>query len=124
MDISSILLILNIIISVIHPIKHIPQIVHTMKTKKVDDLSKANIICEFVLNILSLTSSILVYFYIGKQPFFLPIVIEKASSTIFITVIYTLKKKYTRVYIYEEIIPINNNPITHGSFGDYPLIDI
>ncbi len=72
MDISSILLILNISISVIHPIKHIPQIIHKMKTKKVDDLSKANIMCEFVLNILSLISSILVYFYIGKQPFFYP----------------------------------------------------
>ncbi len=109
MDVSNILLVMNIFISILHPIKHIPQIIHTINTQKVDDLSKANILCELGLNILSLTSCILAYFYIGKQTFFLPIVIEKASSTIFICIIYNLKTKYTKTYIYEEIKPINGN---------------
>lgn len=133
MDISTILLIINVIISILHPIKHIPQILHTINTKRVEDLSKTNIICELSLNILSLSSCILVYFYMGKQLFFLPIIIEKGSSTIFICIIYILKIKYTRVYSYEEIIPISNrlnsnssnrNSTNHGSTDNNPLIDI
>ena len=95
-----------------------------------EDLSKTNIICELSLNILSLSSCILVYFYMGKQLFFLPIIIEKGSSTLFICIIYILKIKYTRVYSYEEIIPISNNnrlnrnSSNHGSTDDNPLIDI
>ena len=91
MDISTLLLIINVIISILHPIKHIPQILHTINTKRVEDLSKTNIICELSLNILSLSSCILVYFYMGKQLFFLPIIIEKGSSTVFICIIYILK---------------------------------
>ena len=129
MDISTLLLIINVIISILHPIKHIPQILHTINTKRVEDLSKTNIICELSLNILSLSSCILVYFYMGKQLFFLPIIIEKGSSTVFICIIYILKIKYTRVYSYEEIIPISNNRLNrnssnHGSTDNNPLIDI
>lgn len=107
MDISNILLLMNICISILHPIKHIPQIYHTINTKKAEDLSKLNIVCELGLNLLSLTSCILVYVYMGKQIFFLPILIEKASSTIFICIIYNLKIKYTKIYAYEEIKQIN-----------------
>lgn len=133
MDISTLLLIINVIISILHPIKHIPQILHTINTKRVEDLSKTNIICELSLNILSLSSCILVYFYMGKQLFFLPIIIEKGSSTLFICIIYILKIKYTRVYSYEEIIPISNrlnsnssnrNSSNHGSTDNNPLINI
>jgi len=113
MDISNILLLMNICISVLHPIKHIPQIYHTINTKKAEDLSKLNIVCELGLNLLSLTSCILVYVYMGKQTFFLPILVEKASSTIFICIIYNLKIKYTKIYAYEEIKQTNEmNPIT------------
>lgn len=107
MDISNILLLMNICISILHPIKHIPQIYHTINTKKAEDLSKLNIVCELGLNLLSLTSCILVYVYMGKQIFFLPILVEKASSTIFICIIYNLKIKYTKMYAYEEIKQIN-----------------
>jgi len=107
-DISTLLLILNICISILHPIKHIPQIYHTITTKKANDLSKLNIVCELGLNLLSLTSCILVYVFMGKQIFFLPILIEKASSTVFICIIYYLKVKYTIItYEYEEIKPVN-----------------
>ena len=46
----------------------------------------------------------------------------------FICIIYILKIKYTRVYSYEEIIPISNNRLNrnssnHGSTDDNPLID-
>lgn len=107
MDISNILLLMNICISILHPIKHIPQIYHTINTRKAEDLSKLNIVCELGLNLLSLTSCILVYVYMGKQTFFLPILVEKASSTIFICIIYNLKIKYTKMYAYEEIKQIN-----------------
>lgn len=107
MDISNILLLMNICISILHPIKHIPQIYHTINTRKAEDLSKLNIVCELGLNLLSLTSCILVYVYMGKQTFFLPILVEKASSTIFICIIYNLKIKYTKMYAYEEIKQVN-----------------
>ena len=110
MDIATILLVLNTIISILHPIKHIPQIIHTIQIKRTEDLSKTNIICELGLNIMSLTSCILVYFYMGKHKFFLPVIIEKSSSLVFITIIYILKNKYTvKTYTYDEIKPINTN---------------
>lgn len=109
MELSNILLVLNIFISILHPLKHIPQIIHTMETKKVEDLSKTNILCELGMNVFSTISCVLAYYRIGKQTFFLPVVIEKATSTVFICIIYHLKKKYTRVYTYEEIKPINQD---------------
>jgi uncharacterized protein with PQ loop repeat len=109
MSIENFLLILNIIISILHPIKHIPQILHTIKTKRVEDLSRTNIICELGINLLSVSSCILVYVYMGKKAFFIPILVEKMSSTILIATIYYLKDKYTiTVYSHEEIKPINN----------------
>lgn len=114
MDIATILLVLNTIISILHPIKHIPQIIHTIQIKRTEDLSKTNIICELGLNIMSLTSCILVYFYMGKHKFFLPVIIEKSSSLVFITIIYILKNKYTvKTYTYDEIKPINQNTPTY-----------
>ena len=41
---STILLIMNIFISILHPLKYIPQILHTIDTQKADDLSKTNIL--------------------------------------------------------------------------------
>jgi len=118
MDLEEFLLFLNIIISIMHPIKHIPQIIHTIQTKKVEDLSKVNILCEFILNILSVTSCILVYIYMGKKTLFVPIIVEKLSSTIFIATIYYLKIKYALPsHTYEEITPStqNNSPIHYNS---------
>ena len=108
MNISILILILNITNSIIHPIKHIPQIIHTIKTKSADDLSLMNIICEIILNFLSVISFLLMYFYVGKNTIFIPIIIEKLSSTIFITTIFYLKKKYTNTHqiAYNEIKPL------------------
>ena len=109
MYLENLLLLLNIIISILHPIKHIPQILHTINTKKVEDLSKTNILCELGINLMSVSSCILVYIYMGRKPFFIPILVEKLSSTILIGTIYYLKDKYTICKIsYEEIKPINN----------------
>ena len=109
MNLENGLLLLNILISILHPIKHIPQILHTLNTRRVEDLSKTNIICELVINIMSVSSCILVYIYMGKKPFFIPVLVEKLSSTILIGTIYYLKDKYTIGPIsYEEIKPIND----------------
>ena len=108
MNISLLILILNIINSIIHPIKHIPQIIHTLKRKSADDLSCSNIICELILNILSVITFLLMYFYVHKKILFIPIIIEKLSSTIFIITIFYLKKKYTNTekFTYNEIKPL------------------
>ena len=55
----------------------------------------------------------------GKQLFFLPILIEKASSTVFICVIYYLKIKYTiTTYEYQEIKPVNEmSPINNKNYN-------
>lgn len=114
MEMSTFLLLLNSIISILHPVKHIPQIIHTINTKRVEDISKINIICELGMNIMSVTSCLLIYFYMGKKMFFLPIIIEKLSSTVFIGTIYYLKIKYTLTpYSYEEITHINSPTILH-----------
>lgn len=109
MLLTSYLLILNIITSFLHPAKHIPQIIHTLKTKKVEDLSKTNIICELIMNLMHLTSFSLIYIYIGKKNFFIPMIIEKVSSTILVGTILYLKIKYTIGPItFEELKPIKN----------------
>ena len=109
MTLENFLLLLNVIISILHPIKHIPQILHTINTKRVEDLSKTNILCELGINLLSVSSCILVYIYMGRKPFFIPVFVEKLSSTVLIGTIYYLKDKYTICPIsYEEIKPINN----------------
>jgi uncharacterized protein with PQ loop repeat len=113
MELESFILLLNIIISILHPIKHLPQIAHTIQTKKVEDLSKINILCELGLNILSVTSYIMIYICMEKKTLFIPIIVEKISSLIFIGTIYYLKIKYTiPPYTYEEIRPVlqNNSP--------------
>ena len=106
MDLSSLILLLNIINSILHPIKHIPQIIHTLKTKSVNDLSLMNIICELGLNLLSVTSFLLMFFCMKHKIFFIPIIIEKFSSTIFITTIFYLKRKYSTVRDDNEIKPL------------------
>jgi hypothetical protein len=109
MGLEKFLLLLNILISVLHPIKHIPQILHTLHTRSVEDLSKTNILCELGINLMSVSSCVLVYIYMGKKPFFIPVLVEKLSSTILIGTIYHLKDKYTIGPVsYEEIQPINN----------------
>jgi uncharacterized protein with PQ loop repeat len=112
MDLESFILFLNIIISILHPIKHLPQIAHTIQTKKVEDLSKINILCELGLNILSVTSYIMIYICMEKKTLFIPIIVEKVSSLIFIGTIYYLKIKYTTSsYTYEEIRPVTQNNV-------------
>tara|TARA_Y100001970_G_C14202547_1_gene841970 strand:+ start:1174 stop:1509 length:336 start_codon:yes stop_codon:yes gene_type:complete len=106
MNICYLILFLNIIISVLHPIKHIPQIIHTLNTKKVEDLSKLNIISELCLNILSITSFLIMYIYMNNTTYILPIIIEKFSSICFVIIIFYLKNKYTINHNYEEIKPI------------------
>ncbi len=108
MNLSTLILLLNIINSILHPIKHIPQIIHTLKTKSVNDLSLMNIICELGLNLLSVICFLLMYFCMEHKIFFIPIIIEKLSSTIFISTIFYLKKKYTNTQqiAYNEIKPL------------------
>ena len=43
MVLETFLFYLNTLISILHPIKHIPQIIHTINTKRAEDLSKTNI---------------------------------------------------------------------------------
>ena len=108
MNFSNLILLLNIINSILHPIKHIPQIIHTLKTKSVNDLSLMNIICELALNLLSVISFLLMYFCMKHKIIFIPIIIEKISSTIFISTIFYLKRKYTNTekITYSEIKPL------------------
>lgn len=108
MYLSYLILLLNVSISTFHPIKYIPQIIHTIKRRSADDLSFTNIICELILNFLSVISFLLMYFYVGKNAIFIPIIIEKLSSIIFISTIFYLKKKYTNTdkITYNEIKPL------------------
>lgn len=122
MGLERFILFLNIIISILHPIKHLPQIAHTIQTKKVEDLSKINILCELGLNTLSVTSCIMIYFYMEKKTLFIPIIIEKISSLIFIGTIYYLKIKYTiPSHIYEEIRPVTQNNVQTENYKSIDL---
>jgi uncharacterized protein with PQ loop repeat len=122
MGLERFILFLNIIISILHPIKHLPQIAHTIQTKKVEDLSKTNILCELGLNILSVTSCIMIYVCMGKKTLFIPIIVEKISSLIFIGTIYYLKIKYTMPsYTYEEIRSVTQNNLQTENYKSINL---
>ena len=54
----------------------------------------------------------------GKQVFFIPILLEKISSTIFICIIYSLKNKYTiKLSNYNTVKQVNE--LTHINKCDY-----
>lgn len=91
----SLLLIINIIISIIHPLKYLPQIIHIIETESVDDISMCYLNIETLLNILTLIIFIKITLGSNNLIYFIPNIGEKILSLVMILYLSYLKNKFT-----------------------------
>ena len=91
----STLLIVNIIISVLHSVKHVPQCLHMMEHENADGLSTRYIQGELLLNMLSSVVTFKMFVTIHNSFYLLPVLIEKTFAFSMIITMYYLKQKYT-----------------------------
>ena len=88
------LLILNIIVSVLHSIKHIPQCIHMMNQKNGDGLSIQYIYGELLLNMVSTITTFKMFITIHNSIYLLPVLLEKSFAFGMIIMMFYIKKKY------------------------------
>ena len=91
----STLLTANIILSVLHSIKHVPQCVHMIRNNSADGVSLCYIHGELGLNLLSVFATFKMYVTLHNPTYLLPILLEKSFSFTMIVVMLHLKKKYS-----------------------------
>lgn len=89
------LLIANIIISILHSIKHIPQCMHMMENETADGLSMRYIQGELCLNMLSAMTTFKLFITLHNSLYLLPVLIEKSFAFCMIIVMFHLKNKYS-----------------------------
>jgi hypothetical protein len=89
------LLIANVIISVLHSIKHIPQCMHMIENETSESLSMRYIQGELFLNMLSTMTTFKLFITIHNSMYLLPILIEKSFAFCMIVVMFHLKLKYS-----------------------------
>lgn len=89
------LLIANVIISVLHSIKHIPQCMHMIENKTSESLSMRYIQGELFLNMLSTMTTFKLFITIHNSMYLLPILIEKSFAFCMIVIMFHLKLKYS-----------------------------
>lgn len=89
------LLIINVIVSVLHSIKHIPQCMHMIENETSDGLSMRYIQGELFLNMLSTMTTFKLFITIHNSLYLLPILIEKSFAFCMIVVMFHLKNKYS-----------------------------
>ena len=90
----SIILITNIIVSILHPLKYIPQCLHIIQRESADDISLQYIQGEILLNAISTTISVSMLLNVHNFLYFLPIICEKSLSLGMIIYIAYLKHKF------------------------------
>ena len=91
----SIFILVNIIISIMHPLKYIPQIIHINRRESVEDISLHYIGSEVTLNCLSTSLTLKMILETHNFIYFLPIFCEKTITLGVILYILYLKKFYT-----------------------------
>ena len=89
------LLIMNIIISVLHSVKHVPQWLHMMEHENADGLSNRYIQGELLLNMLSSMVTFKMFVTLHNSLYLLPVLLEKTCSFSIIIMMYYLKQKYS-----------------------------
>jgi hypothetical protein len=91
----STLLVVNLIISVLHSVKHIPQCIYMIKNRNADGLSLRYIQGELLLNMLSVGVTFKLFLILHNAIYLLPILLEKSVSFGMIIVMFCLKCEYS-----------------------------
>ena len=73
----SIFFIINILISVMHPLKYIPQITHINRRQSVEDISLNYVLCEIMENLISTSLTFKMILDTHEFVYFIPIFSEK-----------------------------------------------
>ena len=91
----STLLIVNIIISVLHSIKHVPQCMYMIEHKNADGLSMRYIQGEIILNVLSSMVTFHLFCTLHHAIYLIPVLLEKTTALTMIVTMFYLKQKYS-----------------------------
>lgn len=91
----STILIMNITISLLHAIKHVPQCIHMIEHKNADGLSMQYIRGELLLNGLSSAVTFKLLCSLHHATYLLPTLVEKVMSLSMIIAMFHLKNKYS-----------------------------
>lgn len=91
-------------------IRLIPQIIHTYKTKKVDDIHRLYLILDFLLSISMLTYSIGIFSISQNDYTMLPVIVGNVSATTCSIIMIGFK------YIYSQ-------PLSYITIIDSPVVD-
>ncbi len=91
----SVFILVNIIISIMHPLKYVPQIMHINRRESVEDISLHYVGSEVILNCLSTSLTLKMILETHNFIYFLPIFCEKTITLGIILYILYLKKFYT-----------------------------
>jgi len=91
----SIFILVNIIISIMHPLKYIPQIIHINRRESVEDISLHYVGSEVILNCLSTSLTLRMILETHNFIYFCPIFCEKITTFLIILYILYLKKNYS-----------------------------
>jgi len=104
----STLLVLNIIISVLHSVKHVPQCVHMIKHENADGLSIRYIQGELLLNMLSSMVTFKMFVTLHNSLYLLPVLIEKTVAFSMIITMYYLKQKYSDDFFDDDLCSVDS----------------
>ena len=91
----STLLIANLIISILHSVKHIPQCIYMIKHRSADGVSMRYIQGELLLNILSAGVTFKMFLTLHHAVYLLPILLEKSVSFGMVIMMFCLKREYS-----------------------------
>ena len=108
------IVVINMLISFIHPLKYIPQIIHINRRQSVEDISLNYILSEVIENLISISLTLKVMFDTHEFAYFVPIFSEKVITFTIILYMLNLKNKLSR----------NNEEILQGNLSYESDIDI
>ena len=90
----STLLVLNIIVSFLHSVKHLPQCIHMSNRETGDGVSLQYIYGELLLNMISTITTFKMFVTIHNSIYLIPVLLEKTFAFGMIIAMLYIKKKY------------------------------
>ena len=99
----SIFFIINILVSIMHPLKYIPQISHINNRQSTEDISLNYVLGEVIENIISTSLTLKMIFDTHEFVYFIPLFSEKVFTFTIILYILYLKNKFSNNNIEDSL---------------------